>query len=88
MQGTDFLREGEKLSLNLEELGVKPLSRVSCGGSGICFRCPLDASLGMCSRLVPLGEAPWEIQDTLERLRLSAGLGVPCNTPKKLEEGY
>ncbi|KAI3364482.1 hypothetical protein L3Q82_010835, partial [Scortum barcoo] len=47
---------------------------------GICFGCPLDASLGRCSRHIPPGDP--ETQDTLEkRLCLSAGLGTPQSPP-------
>ncbi|KAI3368027.1 hypothetical protein L3Q82_026851 [Scortum barcoo] len=51
-------------------------------GISICFGCPLDASLGRCSRHVShREEGPGKTQDTLERLCLSAGLGTPRGPP-------
>ncbi|KAI3357178.1 hypothetical protein L3Q82_015632, partial [Scortum barcoo] len=49
--------------------------------ASIYFGCPLDASLGRCSRHVPLGGGPGKTQDTLERLCLM----VP---PEELEEEF
>ncbi|KAI3363451.1 hypothetical protein L3Q82_012066, partial [Scortum barcoo] len=56
------------------------------------FGCPLDASLGRCSRRVPPGGGLGKkTQDTLERLCLSTGLGTglgtpPQDPPEELEE--
>ncbi|KAI3360913.1 hypothetical protein L3Q82_013126 [Scortum barcoo] len=79
------MRWGEAQSLGRSR--IEPLlpriERSQLRWLGHYFGCPLDASLGRCSRRVPLGKGPWKTQDTLERLCLSAGLGMPWESPWK-----
>ncbi|KAI3357227.1 hypothetical protein L3Q82_015684 [Scortum barcoo] len=79
--GSHCRQDRVRSSITREELGVEQLllciERSQLRWPGHLFQMPPEGVPGMSHR----EEAPGKIQDTLERLCLSAGLGMPQNPP-------